>query len=104
MTEDLLIIEDKKMRLLRLIVDLARATLLQSALTFHESQEMVENTKKSALHLFPEKGSVYDLIYTPRFRRIIDERFPDREPPAGRFAADAFEELFSAGDDFFIQR
>ena len=67
--------EEQKMRRLRFIVDLSEAVLMQSQLTLRESWDLMEQTKKAALALFPDKESVYDLIYLPRFRRIIDERF-----------------------------
>ncbi len=63
------------MRRLRFIVDLAQAVLMQSDLSLRESLELMENTKKAAMSLFPDKEFVYDLVYTPRFRRIIEERF-----------------------------
>lgn len=67
--------EEKNMRRLRFIVDLTEAVLVQSDLTLQESLNLMENTKKAALVLFPGKESVYDLIYTSRFRRIVEERF-----------------------------
>lgn len=68
--------EEKKMRRLRFIVDLAQAILLQQHdLTLHEAFEIMRDTKKAALSLFPDKESVYELIYTPKFRKIIAERF-----------------------------
>lgn len=70
-----LIKEEKNMRRLKFIVDLTQAVLMQSDLTLQESLNLMENTKKAALSLFPDKEFVYDLIYTPRFRRIIEERF-----------------------------
>ncbi len=75
MREDLIKEEEKKMRRLRFIVDLAEAVLMQSSLSLRESLDVMDQTKKAALTLFPDKESVYDLIYLPRFRRIIDERF-----------------------------
>ena len=57
------------------MVDLTEAVLMQSDLTLQESLDLMEKTKKAALVLFPEKEFVYDLIYTQRFRRIIEERF-----------------------------
>ena len=75
MQEDLIREEEKKMRRLRFIVDLAEAVLMQSSLTLRESLDLMDQTKKAALALFPDKESVYDLIYLPRFRRIIGERF-----------------------------
>ncbi len=67
--------EEKNMRRLRLIVDLTEASLMQSSLTLQECLDLVEGTKRAALTLFPGKEFVFDLVYTPRFRRIIDERF-----------------------------
>jgi hypothetical protein len=75
MQEDLFKEEEKKLRRLRFIIDIAEAVLMQSQLTLRESLDLVDQTRKAALSLFPDKGSVYDLIYVPRFRRIIDERF-----------------------------
>ena len=74
MSEEL-IKEEKNMRRLRFVVDLAEAVLMQSDLSLQESLEVIENTKKAALSLFPDKEFVYDLVYTPRFRRILDARF-----------------------------
>jgi hypothetical protein len=71
-----LIDEEKKMRRLRFIVDLAQAILLQQRdLTFIEAIEIMRDAKKAALNLFPDKESVYDLVYTPRFRKIIAQRY-----------------------------
>ncbi|NJD55060.1 MAG: hypothetical protein FIA94_01500 [Nitrospirae bacterium] len=75
MQEDIIREEEQKMRRLRFIVDLAEAVLMQSSLTLREALDLMDQTKKAALALFPDKESVYDLIYLPRFRRIIDERF-----------------------------
>lgn len=68
--------EEKNMRRLRFIVDLAQAVLMQqSDLTLKEAFDIMRDTKKAALNLFPDKEHVYELIYTPRFRKIITERF-----------------------------
>ena len=68
--------EEKKMRMLRFIVDLNQAVLLQQAdLTLRDAFEILKNTRQAALNLFPDKEDVFELIYTPRFRRIIRERF-----------------------------
>jgi hypothetical protein len=73
--EELIREEEKRMRRLRLIVNLTEAVLMQSNLSLPEALNLIENTKKAALSLFPDKEFVYDLVYTPRFRRILDERF-----------------------------
>ncbi len=67
--------EEKNLRRLRWMVDLTQATLMQSDLTLHESLALMNNTRKAVLYLFPDKEFVYDLIYTPRFQRILNERF-----------------------------
>ncbi len=73
--EELIKEEEKRMGRLRLLVDLAEAVLMQSDTTLQESLDLIENTKAAALSLFPDKEYVYNLIYTPRFRRIIYEKF-----------------------------
>ncbi len=67
--------EEKNLRRLRFIVDLTATVLMQSELSLRESLNLMENTKRAALSLFPDKEFVYDLVYAPRFRRIIEERF-----------------------------
>ena len=68
--------ENRRMRLLRFVVDLNQAVLMQQRdLTLREAFDILKHTKQAALNLFPDKESVFDLIYTPRFRRIIRERF-----------------------------
>jgi hypothetical protein len=67
--------EEKRIRRLRFIVNLAQAVLMQSDMTLREAFDLISDTKKAALVLFPDKESVYDLVYAPRLRRIIRERF-----------------------------
>ncbi|SPQ00738.1 conserved hypothetical protein [Candidatus Sulfobium mesophilum] len=84
MGEERLKEEEKKMRRLRFVVDLTEAVLMQSALSLQEALELIENTKKTALTLFPDKEFVYDLVYTPRFRRILNDRFTISGTSSGR--------------------
>jgi hypothetical protein len=71
-----LIEEEKNMRRLGFVVDLAQAVLMQQPdLTLREAFDIMRDTKKAALNLFPDKEHVYELIYAPRFRKIITERF-----------------------------
>ena len=68
--------EEKRLRRLRLVIDLSLAVLMQQAdLTLRDAFNIVENAKKAALALFPDKGDVFDLIYAPRLKRVIRERF-----------------------------
>ena len=66
--------ENKKIRHLRLMVDLTAATLRTGNLSTVEMLDLVKNTKRFALYLFPDKEQTFDLIYKPRFERIINER------------------------------
>lgn len=68
--------ENKKIKTLRLLVDTACLALSQGGLNREESWEMVEKVKQWALILFPGKEETFDLLYLPRFRRIIEERYP----------------------------
>jgi hypothetical protein len=78
--------EEKKMRRLRFFVDLAQAILMQqSDLTLQEAFKIMRETKMAALSLFPDKEHVYELIYAPRFRRIISERFVSPGSPVGKY-------------------
>jgi hypothetical protein len=68
--------EEKRLRMLRFVVDLNIAVLMQQAeLTLRESFDILKNTRQAARNLFPGKDDVFELIYTPRFLRIIRERF-----------------------------
>lgn len=75
MDQETLAEEEKRMRRLRWIVDLNQAVLMQADLTLREAFEIMGETKKAVLALFPDKGHVFDLVYAPRFKRIIRERF-----------------------------
>lgn len=74
--EELLRDEEKRLRRLKLVIDLSLALLMQQAdLTLREAFNIVENAKKASLALFPDKGDVFDLVYAPRLKRVIRERF-----------------------------
>jgi hypothetical protein len=68
--------EEKRLRMLRFVVDINQAILMQqNDLTLREAFDILKNTKQAVLSLFPDKESVFELVYSPRFRRIIRERF-----------------------------
>ena len=69
--------EQSKMRILKAIVDLTAAILRQGNLTTMEAIELMKATKRGVLHLFPDKEETYDLIYRPRFERMIKERLEE---------------------------
>lgn len=67
--------EQKKINRLRLLADLTMSVILQSDLPLPEAQEMVEGLKRSAVRLFPGKEDTFELIYRPRFNRVIMEKY-----------------------------
>ncbi|MBI5025176.1 MAG: hypothetical protein HZC12_00295 [Nitrospirae bacterium] len=67
--------EEQRLRKLRFVVDLTCSILMQSDMTFQEARFLLSEARKAAMALFPDKADVYDLIYAPRFRRILAERF-----------------------------
>ena len=65
--------ERRKIRYLRMLVDLTRNILYQGNLSYQEALQLVASTKNAALKLFPDKEETYNLIYRPRFERILWE-------------------------------
>lgn len=67
--------EERKVRQLRLVVGLTMSTISQTNLSLGEASQMVTATRQFALRLFPGKELAFDLIYQPRLRRLLAERF-----------------------------
>ena len=67
--------EERRLRHLRLAVGLTMSTISQTNLSLEEASKMVAATRRLALRLFPGKELAFDLIYEPRFRRLLAERF-----------------------------
>jgi hypothetical protein len=68
--------ENKKIRRLRLMTDLACALLARGDLNREDSWKLVEGVKHRVLKLFPGKEEAFEIIYRPRFRRIIEKHHP----------------------------
>ena len=66
---------ERKVRRLGRAMDLAAALLWQVDLTLEEARDVVNHAKHTALQLFPDKEATFDLIYGPRFRRILSEKY-----------------------------
>jgi hypothetical protein len=67
--------EELRLRRLRLLVDTTRAVLMQDpGLTLEGGLRLIGETRRAALALFPGKEREFELIYWPRFRRILEER------------------------------
>ena len=68
--------ENKMLRRLRFLVDLTFATLAQDdTLTLDQSWQHVRALRAAALAMFPGKEETFDLIYLPRFSRLLKERY-----------------------------
>ena len=67
--------EDLKIRRLRVTVDLVISLLHQTDLPLVEAVRLVQAVRSQALALFPGKERTYDLIYAPRFARVLREKY-----------------------------
>jgi hypothetical protein len=79
--------ENKRIRFLRFLVDLSLQEIQQEDLSLEEMLRIVEDVKRAACTLFPGKEETFELIYRPRFDRVIQERFGPPHPflsPMGR--------------------
>ncbi|MGA8159925.1 MAG: hypothetical protein WA374_22195 [Acidobacteriaceae bacterium] len=45
------------------------------SLTIDEASEMVADTRRAALAMFPGKELAFDLIFRPRLQRLMRERY-----------------------------
>jgi hypothetical protein len=67
--------ENRKIRFLRLLVDLSIASIQQGDVSLEEALQIVEDVKRTACNLFPGKEEAFELVYRPRFLRVIREGF-----------------------------
>ena len=68
--------ERRRMRRLQIMVNMVMSVIAQDqALTVDQASEMVADTRRAALAMFPGKELAFDLIYRPRLQRLMRERF-----------------------------
>ncbi len=67
--------ENRKIRFLRFLVDFSLRSIQQDDLLLKEALKVVEDVRRAACNLFPGKEETFELIYRPRFDRVIQERF-----------------------------
>ena len=67
--------ENRKVRRLQMVVALVMNVLREGDLPVEEAADLVASTRRFALTLFPDKEQTYDLIYAPRFRRLMREKY-----------------------------
>ena len=68
--------ESRKVRRLQMMMDLVMSVISQNdAMTVEEASELIASARRAALNLFPGKERAYDLIYRPRFQRLMAEKY-----------------------------
>ena len=68
--------EQKLIRRMQMMMNLVMQTIAQdNTLTIDEASQMIADSRKAALAMFPGKDLAYDLIWRPRFQRLMRERF-----------------------------
>jgi hypothetical protein len=68
--------ESRKIRRLQMVVNMVTQVIAQdTTLSVEEASEMVADTRRVALGMFPDKELAFNLIYWPRLQRLMRERF-----------------------------
>jgi len=63
--------ESRLLRRLRILVSLTLETIAAGDVTAEEAAGMIAATRRVALEMFPGKERAFDLIYKPRFQRMM---------------------------------
>lgn len=67
--------EDRRIRHLRRMVDFTMVLIIQSDMGLDEAQRHVSALRDFASRLFPGKEHVFDMVYGPRLKRLLIEKF-----------------------------
>jgi hypothetical protein len=68
--------EQKLIRRLQMMMNLVMQTIAQdTSLSVDDASQMIADSRKAALAMFPGKELAYDLIWRPRFQRLLRDRF-----------------------------
>jgi hypothetical protein len=68
--------EQRLIRRLQMMMNMVMQVIAQDAsLTVDDAAQMIADSRKAALAMFPGKELAYDLIWRPRFQRLMRERF-----------------------------
>jgi hypothetical protein len=68
--------EARLIRRLQLMMNLVLQTIAQDpSLSIDDASQMIADARNAALAMFPGKELAYDLIWRPRFQRLMRERF-----------------------------
>lgn len=72
-TREQLADEAARARKVRHLVDLSTSLIMQSGMSRRDAEHLVQMVRERILALFPDGEETYELVYAPRFRRLIDE-------------------------------
>lgn len=67
--------EDEKLRKLQWMVMITARVLTQQSMSLRRAIRHVEGLRRFALSLFPGKERAWEIIYAPRFRRLLRDRW-----------------------------
>ena len=68
--------EARLIRRLQMMMNLVMQTIAQdTSLSIDEASQMIADSRTAALAMFPGKELAYDLIWRPRFQRLMRDRF-----------------------------
>lgn len=65
--------EQRRLRIVRFTVDFATQAIMQGRLRRDEAEVLVAAARARILELFPGRDKTYDLLYSRRFARLLDE-------------------------------
>lgn len=68
--------EQKLIRRMQMMMNMVMQVIAQDGtLSVDDASQMIADSRKAALAMFPGKDLAYDLIWRPRFQRLMRERF-----------------------------
>jgi hypothetical protein len=68
--------ESRKIRRLQMVVNMVTQVIAQdSSLSVEQASEMVADTRRLALGMFPNKELAFNMIFWPRLQRLMRERY-----------------------------
>ena len=68
--------EQKLISRLQMMMNMVIQVIAQdSSLSIDDASQMIADSRKAALAMFPGKELAYDIIWKPRFQRLMRERF-----------------------------
>ena len=75
-TPDELREEQRKIRRLQMMMNMVMSVISQDdTLTVDEAAELVADSRRAALAMFPDKELAYNIIFKPRLQRLMRERY-----------------------------